>query len=241
MDSPLKITFTVSGGFVPPPYPLHLDAVLAYAATERNLLDLEDGEISKQALRSLADDLPLAKHVQDGEWVWMASAITPSQPALNDSRFYTQRRDKADYAEAVRTGQVQHGRYNREKPMTPYQFQIDTLRGAHRNLLGYYPVQKSFGDTATLELVAYCVGDAALIEEMLVGYGIVTHLGARRRSGHGRIESVEIAEDETALDGWKARVRPWRLLADDVPVQAAWKPPYWATENRGEAFMPVGL
>ena len=33
--TPLKVTFTVSGGFVPPPLPLHLDALLAYHVTRQ--------------------------------------------------------------------------------------------------------------------------------------------------------------------------------------------------------------
>ena len=37
--------------------------------------------------------------------------------------------------------------------MAPYQNKIDTLRGAHRNLLGFYPVLD------VTEVEAWCVGD----------------------------------------------------------------------------------
>lgn len=237
---PLRITFLVSGGWVPPPYPLHLDAVLAYAVTQRNLLDIED-DPSVDALRELGEQLPLSRFEQDGDWVWQASAIVPEGPVLNDSRFFTQRRDKIEYAEGVRDGRIQHGRYRQGSPMSPYQLQIDTMRGIHRNLLGYYPLQRAFGETAHLRLVAWCIGNKAMVEELLTDDRRPSHLGARRRSGHGRIESVQIEEDSTALDNWKLRVRPWMLREDDAPIHAAWRAPYWASEKRGLAYMPARL
>lgn len=239
-STPLKITFSVSGGWVPPPYPLHLDAVLAYAVTQRDLLDIEENP-TVEALRLLGEQLPLAKFELEGEWVWQASAIVPESFVMNDSRFFTQRRDKADYAEAVRDGSVQHGRHRHYAPMTPYQYQIDTQRGVHRNLLGFYPVQRPMDGSACLKLVAWCVGDKDLIEDILQSDRCPTHLGARRRSGHGRIESVTVEELIEAKEGWKLRVRPWPFSENDAPVQAAWRAPYWAVENKGQAFMPAGL
>jgi CRISPR type IV-associated protein Csf3 len=236
----LKVTFLVSGGWVPPPYPLHLDAVLAYVATQRSLLDIEDNP-SVETLRALGDDLPLARFEQDGDWVWKASAIVPAVDVLNDSRFYTQRRDKVAYAEEVRDGSILHGRHQPGVAMKPYQFLIDTLRGIHRNLLGYYPVQRPFDESELLKLVAYCVGDKDLVEEMLTDDRRPTHLGARRRSGHGRIESVQVEEAPEAKDAWMNRVRPWPLRADDVALQAACRAPYWAAENRRAAFCPVSI
>lgn len=242
--TPLKITFRVSGGLVPPPYPLHLDALLAYRVTKDTLHYLEDeGQPSVDALRALADDLPFARHEQDGEWVWKASAIMPVGKVANSSRFYTQRRDKADYVMRVVHGHVLHGRYKPGAPMTPYQFQIDTLRGVHRNLLGYYPIQHGYtrdGKDFCVELEAWCVGQRDVIEDYLTDGGI-THLGSRRRAGHGRIESVTVEEDAAALENWKLRVRPWAMREDDAPIQAAWRAPYWANENRGQAFCPLSV
>ena len=242
---PLKITFEVAGGWVPPPYPLHLDAVLAYAETFNALRDIEDNP-SVEALRALSDHLPLAKHEQEGEWVWKASAIMPEGPVMNDSRFYTQRRDKVDYACRIRDGSVMHGRHMSGKVMTPYQFQIDTARGVQRNLLGFYPVQQAFSTEASansnMKLVAWCVGNRDVIEELLSpSYGRVTHLGARRRSGHGKIVSVSVADDEAGQEYWKLRVRPWRMLDDDAPLEAACRAPYWAAENRGSMFCPLRI
>lgn len=237
---PLKITFTVSGGFVPPPYPFHLDGLLAYSATMRALDDIQ-GEPSKEALRELGEHLPLSRYEQDGEWVWMASALTLTGPTMNDSRFYTQRRDKVDYCEGVRDGSIQHGRHRPGSEFAPYQFQIDTLRGIHRNLLGYYPVQRSFSESSLQTVVAWCVGDKDLIEELLMDDRAPTHLGSRRRMGHGRIESITVEEDSAATGNWRNRVRPWPLCDGDIPIQAAVRPPYWAAENRMSAFIPGGL
>ena len=249
--NPLKITFKVSGGFAPPPLPLHLDALLAYQRTrqeDKRLLRPEH-EASISALRAIGERLPLEKHEQDGEWCWKASAIVPVGPVEVASRFYTQRRDQAEYSVRVAHGHVQHGRHriieNDGKqqcaPMEKRAYPIDTLRGVYRNLLGFYGTLKSSAPTSEfLELVAWCVGDQREIEARLRS-GVITHLGARRRSGHGRIEFILVEEDPTALENWKLRVRPWKMMEDDAAIQAAWKAPYWAIENRGQAFCPVGL
>lgn len=236
---PLKITFRVSGGLVPPAFPMHLDAILAFAETRDSLHYLEEGEVSVVALRELAATLPLARYEQDGEWVWKASAIFPESGRLaTTGRIFTQRRDKADYCLRVGAGDVQHGRHAPGVPLSPYQYQIDTLRGVHRNLLGFYSVQG--GLDGQLLLVAYCIGNRTAIEEILTS-GRITHLGARRRAGHGCIESVQVDVDEAAHEKWKLRVRPWQMLEDDATMQAAWRAPYWAKENQGQAFCPVGL
>lgn len=236
---PLKVTFRVTGGIVPPAFPMHLDAILAFAETRDSLHYLEEGGVSVSALRELANTLPLERHEHEGEWVWKASAIMPDVERLaTTGRIFTQRRDKADYCLRVGAGEVQHGRHTPGKPLEPYQYQIDTLRGVHRNLLGFYSIQEGF--TGPLDLAAYCVGNRAAIEEILTS-GRVTHLGARRRAGHGCIESVRVEVDETAHEKWKLRVRPWRMLDDDAEIQAAWRAPYWAKENQGQAFCPANL
>ncbi|KAB2839355.1 MAG: type IV CRISPR-associated protein Csf3 [Burkholderiales bacterium] len=240
---PLKISFWVSGGFVPPPYPLHLDAVLAYVETRAALRDLNESNSSVAALRALAEHLPLGRHEQDGGWCWMASALMPNGSVRNAGRFFTQRRDKEDYAARVARQELRHGRHPIGAPMAPYQYAIDTQRGVYRNLLGFYPVQHGMPDANTpdhLLLEAWCVGHRARIESLLQD-GWLTHLGARRRSGHGRIERISVARDETALEMWKQRVRPWPMLPEDVAIQAAAQPPYWAAELRGRAYCPTTL
>lgn len=236
--SPLRVTFQVSGGFVPPPYPLHLDALLAYAQTYDSLGDAsDDPSISK--LRSLAEDMPIQRFERDGEWCYMASALVPQGPVLNDARFYTQRMNQEDYSTRVGSGQVQHGRHRPGTPMERYQIQIDTARGVHRNLLGFYPIQQS-ADSNLLTLVGWCVAEKWWVEDRLLG-GRITHIGARRRSGHGKIQSILIEDDPEAAEKWNLRVRPWKMSDSDLEIQAAWHPPYWASENRGAAFCPQDI
>ncbi len=237
----LKVTFRVMGGVVSPPMPIHLDALLAYAETQARL-DPDDPYAPKdvQAMRAIADDLPLERFERDGEWVWKASALVPVGVSSGGSRFFTQRMNKKDFAIRVGEGDVQLGRYQHDKSlpaganMTPYQNKIDTLRGPFRNLLGFYPV---FDPNA---LVAWCIGDRERIKDILRN-GHITHIGARRRSGHGEIKDILIEPDSQADELWMRRVRPWPLLDEDVAIQAAWQAPYWAAENRGEAFCPKSL
>lgn len=237
---PLKITFRIQGGLVSPPYPIHLDALLAYAVTMARL-DPDDPPADIAALREIANDLPLERYEQDGEWVWKASALMPLGTIRNTSRFFTQRLDKKAYAVHVGEGRIQLGRYQPDPAlppgadMAPYQNKIDTLRGAHRNLLGFYPVLD------VTEVEAWCVGDRDGIEDYLVGRGLVTHIGARRRSGHGQVSAVCIQSAPDAEEMWKLRVRPWQMLENDAQIQAAWRAPYWATENKGQAFCPISL
>lgn len=236
---PLRVTFQIVGGWVAPAFPLHLDAVLAYSQTQRALDDLVE-EPTIAAIRSLADDLPLGKYELEDRAVWMASAIIPVGPVLNDSAIFVQRRNLHDYANRVDAGMIQHGKHRPGKTLEPYKLQLDTARGVYRNLLGFFPVQRAF-EGGILTLQAWCIGNAALIEELLTDDRRPTHLGARRRSGFGRIESVQIDEDETAHEKWTLRVKPWPLREDDVPIQAAYKPPYWALENVTNAFIPASL
>ena len=239
---PLKITFEVSGGFVPPPYPLHLDALIAYAVTQAGL-DPSNPELPTDivSLRAMSSDLPFEKYEQDGEWVWKASALMAEGRINHTSRFFTQRMDKAEYADLVGSGVVQMGRYQPDKglppgaDMKPYQNSIDSARGPFRNMLDFYPL------TEVESLVAWCVGDRDAIEDWLVHSGHVSHLGARRRAGHGFVKSVKIESCPEAADMWNVRVRPWQMREDDEKIQAAWKPPYWAAENKGKAYCPTIL
>ena len=239
--TPLKVTFRVSGGFVPPPYPFHLDALLAYAQTYDSLDDIGQGGDVGQ-LRALAANMPIRRFEQGGDWCYMASALTVDHAVLNDSRFYTQKISEEDYAARVDARQILHGkRHHPGVILERYQFPLKTAGGIHRNMLGFYPVQRGAKDgDAMLDLVAWCVAEQWWVEDRLSG-GRITHLGQRRRNGHGKIESISIVEDKAAMDKWQMRVRPWKLGEDDVEILAACQPPYWAPENRRLAFCPKSL
>ncbi|HDR9131987.1 TPA: hypothetical protein QDA91_003112 [Burkholderia vietnamiensis] len=230
----LKVTFHLETPYVSPGYPIHLDALVAYAMTQSSLDLLPEGA-DVQDLRALADRLPFGRHEQDGEWVWQASALMPAGVVRHSSHFYTQRRNERTYADLVGSGEIIQGRYRVGRELDPYGLTIDTARGVHRNMLGHYPL------TSTDALVAWCIGDEEWLQEVMIDSGYLTHIGARRRAGHGRVRAIEIQADEAASDLWRMRVRPWPMLADDAPVQAAWKAPYWVVGNRGPAFCPASL
>lgn len=239
---PLRITFKVSSEVSSPQHPMHLDSLLAFALT-RFHLDPDDPQAPRDvsALRAIADALPLERFERDGAFVWKASAIQPVGPVHHSSRFYTQRMDKMALAIAAGSGRVQWGRYQPDPrvpagaDMAPHQGKIDTLRGPFRNLCDYYPTLLAD------EWVAWCIGDEHAIRELLIERGYVTHLGARGSKGHGQIREIAIARDETALELWKRRVRPWRMVDDDVDVQWAWKLPYWEKAHKGPAYCPASL
>lgn len=232
---PLKIVFRVAGGLVLSANPMHLDAVLAYAQTQSTLDNTDFDSDETVDIRSVAtsQELPLAKHEQDGDWVWKSSAATIAGPTFGEWRFFNRSIDEEILVANIAEGRVAHGGRNGKM--------YDPQRGMHRKMADSYPIQRSFNPkSALIECVFWCIGDEAGIRRLLDS-GYVTHLGALRRIGHGRIVHYSICEDAGALENWKLRVRPWRFLDDDVPVQAAWRPPYWAADQRGQAFAPATI
>lgn len=227
---PLKITFKVANGVVKSGLPIHLDALLAYAVTERNRSDIEDNP-TIETLRALGEDLPLDKHAQSSDWVWKASALMPVGDVYQSSSFYTQRINQEDFARRVVDGSIKKaGKTLPLEEMKPHQYKIDVVRGSQRALLGYHPVSH------VQDLVAYCVGDKDKIEEILKEYGYITHIGGRRRSGFGHVLDVIVEPCDEALELWVHRIRPWRMSKSDVPVFATTKAPYWEKRARGNNF-----
>jgi CRISPR type IV-associated protein Csf3 len=229
---PLKITFHLVSDMVYPSMPLHLDALIAYAKTQDNLVLLED-EPTQEALLALADNLPFVRHTQDGDWVYKASALMPLGDMTHSRLFYTQRNNLAALAELMVNKKVKSS----IKTLVPmsHSNKLDTTRGAQRNLLGY------FNTTNVKALVAYCVGDKDELQEYLVDSGWITHIGARRRQGLGMLSHIEIEEDVLANEMWQWRVKPFKTLDNDTQVIATCKPPYWMKVNSQLAFMPSEL
>ena len=113
---------------------------------------------------------------------------------------------------------------------------IDTARGLLKNQFDFYPV------VSISALSAWCIGDIDELEALLPPEsGLLTHIGKRARIGHGRIRSIRIEHAEEATDKWRLRVLPWQESPNYLPIQAAFRPPYWAAENRGMAFVPTEL
>lgn len=232
---PLKIVFRVAGGLVLSANPIHFDAVLAYAQTQSALDNTDFDNTDAMNIRTIAtsQELPLAKHEQGGDWVWKSSAATLAGPTFGEWRFFNRSIDEETLIADIAEGRVAYGGRNGKM--------YDPARGMYRKMADSYPIQRSFNPkSALIECVFWSIGDEAGIRQLLDS-GYVTHLGALRRMGHGRIVDYSIDEDADALQNWKLRVRPWQLLDDDVPVQSAWRPPYWAADHRGQAFAPATL
>lgn len=232
---PLKITFTLANDMVYPAMPLHLDALLAYAVTQDNLVTLGDNP-SPDDLLALSEDMPIAKHEQDGQWVYKASALAPEGLMTHSRHFFTQRQDPAKMAALIVNGKVQYNRYKGEAlPPLSHKMKLDLTRGAQRNLLGYYSI------TNVPTMTAYCVADRDFVEEYLIDSGWITHIGGRRRQGLGRLARVDIETCDAAQTLWQNRVKPFALHEDDTPIIATCRPPYWEKANQQPAFIPALL
>ena len=235
---PLRITFHLSTPMVAPAYPIHLDALVAFAVTEQRLADPDTPKDC--LLRDLAEQLPLARHEHPQGWVWQASALIPSDVGEQSIRAWTRRTNTDDLSERIGRKEIEIGArsHNALFGDSPRQnaMKLDTQRGLLKNMLQFYPTVE------IRKLEAWCIGDIDQLGYLLdPGTGLISHLGKRGRIGHGQIISVDIDGDETAHEQWKKRVLPWRESADYVSVQAAARPPYWSPENRQNTFMPVTL
>ena len=242
---PLKITWGLSTPLVTTGNPIHLDALVAYAKTAKSLREasLVSDVPHGLLVRELANELPLGKETRGQDWVWQASVLRPldNAPSLHGMRFWTRRTDSYDIARRTGLNQfetmTQRGRRlagEPEKPpkaLKPYAMKIDTVRGIDKNMYKFYP-------TKTLSQVqAWCIGNLSELHDLLAPEaGYITHIGPRKRSGHGQVCSFEIIEDEQALTHWSNRVLP-SPHDGAVEMSLATQPPYWAPENRRASFV----
>lgn len=226
---PLRCEWELSTDVVGMTLPLHLDSLVAYAQTEEHLRT-QDLDVMGAELRELAAELPLRKHSNNGDWCWMASALIPSQQAGHSMRMWTRKTDVYDYAHRVEAQQI-----NVRFQSKPYEARINTNSGLMKNCFQFIPAR------TIRKFTAYCIGDPdRLLELLSPESGYINHLGARGRSGFGRIKCFEIVEDEAASIHWSQRILPWPQDGFE-PIYAANKPPYWAAENKVMSYIPAHL
>ena len=88
----------------------------------------------------------------------------------------------------------------------------------------------------------YGVGHADLVLEVLKD---ISFIGKKRSAGYGEVSGWEVLEGE--LDGVEGYLgeplRPvpverWSAGGSWVPVEAAWKAPYWDVRSRTKCFVP---
>lgn len=225
----LRVEIKLVTPMVLPAMPIHLDALLAYAVTE-DALAVADADAS--SIRDLANPIlesMLGRHEQDGEWVWKASAMLPEDVGDTYLRMWTRKTDPYDLADRMETQIATKAKFPLQKP---FALKIDTVRGLLKNHFNFYPVRE------VGRLVGWCVGDKDEIHERLFTH--IHHVGQRRRSGHGRVASIIVTNDEAAYDNWMLRIMPWKMNGYH-PMQAAFRPPYWAIENRTLAYCPPSI
>lgn len=245
---PLRITWGLTSPLVTSGNPIHLDALVAYAKTQQALAELAfsgsaDEPMSDRMVRDLAADLPLAKARQGDDWVWQASAVLalPGAVTSRGMRFWTRKTDPYDIANRTELGQFESlaerdrrlaGKVIKpKKPLKPYAGKVDLERGMTKNMYKFFPVN------SIRQVQAWCIGDPDELHALLAPEsGYLTHIGPRKRSGHGAIDAFEIVEDDSARELWAQRVLPWPHEGA-VEMNLASRPPYWAAENRGVCYV----
>ena len=104
-------------------------------------------------------------------------------------------------------------------------------------------ILSSYSAKSTPFLEWHAVGEP---EAVLAVLKDVPYIGKRRVSGYGEISTWELAPSE--LDGicgyLNEPLRPipverWTHGGDWIPVEAAWKAPYWEVRNRTKCFVPA--
>lgn len=201
-----------------------VDVVLANEMVEptRPLLldslleELAAGRLKYQCKRPV--ELPLAVARSEEGWCYKASAFA-WRVAWRDQCNITR---KLDVGKMVQDGQ---------RGLVDVRSKPNLGVGPHRNYLLAYPVI-GLQEPAS----AYGVGDIAAVRELL---SRCSHLGGKRRLGHGRIASLDVVaiEDDAA---WMWRPLPWAHNGY-VPCVAAVTPPYFRRDRRMQAYAPAEL
>jgi CRISPR type IV-associated protein Csf3 len=223
----IRITWELATPIVAGGYPLHLDALVAYAVAKEGM----QANPEKWQPNAILD-LPLQAQRNGDVVCYQASALIPSTPGEHGMRFWTRRTNTQAYAGAVEDGQV---RSKSKFPLKPYGMKIDTVRGTFKQMFKFYPVRQ----VRTLQ--AWCIGDLDRLAELLQPEsGLINYIGAKGRMGHGRVMNFDIQSDDSAVEKWTQRVLPWPKDGY-IPVQAAAAPPYWDVSNRTDAWIHPDL
>ncbi len=103
-------------------------------------------------------------------------------------------------------------------------------------------VINAYDATVASAVVWYATGDKDAVLEVLQE---VRFIGKRRAAGYGEVTCWEVEDgDLDGLTGYLAEpLRPipvdrWTEGGDQIAIDTAWKPPYWAIENRAKCYAP---
>lgn len=225
--TPLRLTWQLASPIVIGAYPLHLDALVAFALAQETAQT--HGGVQDFAATL---NLPLAHEIRDGKTCVMASALLPVEPGEHSMRMWTRKSDPYEYAARIEAG---HLSSRTRFPLKPYALKFDTQRGTFKQMFKFFAVRH----VRTVQ--AWCVGDMDRLTELLAPEaGLITYLGAKTRMGYGRVLEFDIAYDEMANECWTKRILPWST-PNSVQIEAASSLPYWEIKNRGVAYVDPAL
>jgi CRISPR type IV-associated protein Csf3 len=202
---PIRIDFDLASPVIEPTYPMHLDGLLAWAAVDEAI------EAGVERPLATQESLPLAS--QNG--VWCASAVLFDYSNSAETVAMVKRTDPLAISDALVSGVLKKA---------PNKLNLQS--GPWRQALFFSQCRHARVATA------YCVGDKQRVESLLER---VRYLGAKRRLGFGRVQSITVVDDETAREGWKKRVLSHQEQGY-VPIQAVTSPPYWERARADTAW-----
>lgn len=220
--TPFKVTIRFrSPVVIESEYPIHLDALIAWAVVKD--LELAGHDSPWAAGDDLSSCLACAEN-EEGK-VWKASRLmfTPNRERVMINMI--RKSDPETFLSDQTAGYFEHGRKISG---------IDTRSGQYRAYQMLVPYQ--WMDKAE----AWGVGD---LDEVRSHLSQLSNIGKMGRNGFGLIESVEVKADPEAEDKWRLRVLPPGLEGavgvEYAPAFHCLQAPYWRKTSRVMAMEPV--
>lgn len=219
---PFKVTFRFESPLVvDSEYPIHLDALIAWAVSD----EAEQG--GSDDAWAEADDLSFVLDAAENEHgrVWKASRLVFTPCTERIPMNMIRKSNPGAVLEDYDAGRFAHARAVNLIKTGSGQYR------AYQMFINYQWMVKA---------EAWGVGDIETTKELL---GRLRNVGKKGANGFGRIESIDVAPCDKAEVRWRLRVLP--LGMDGVPgVDYATgyhclRAPYWKKLNRVEALEPI--
>lgn len=211
--TPIQVRFRLVRPMHLPSYPIHLDALLAWARVQEAEEQGMDDPYATQ------EDLPLERSGRGEDAVWCASQIL-ARPLAPPMQLVMTKRFELDALAHAKDRAFSGG--PNKLPMGTGPFKAFVLNA---------PV------AWVGEVVAYALGDPERVGELLER---VPSIGKLRRNTLGKIAERRILPDSRAREAWKLRVMP-DPIPGYQPIQATIAPPYWDKTRRRTAYCPVEI
>lgn len=247
---PLRITIFLRTPVVEAEAARNLDSLLAWCMVEEARTKGPEPDYD-----AIHEALPLERAEGEGGWVWKASQLIEGGRYQTNARWLSRKFWSEGYAEMYESGRMivsgQKGlgvptdrltAVPSDKPRRDGKYmvqtgakagQIDTSRNHTKNAGFFYSV------AGMHRLTAFAVGDRERIEHLLNTYA--THVGKRRRLGHGEVRHIQVERDPSGAILWSQRVMPWKIHETDIPCESPLRPPYWRRERAVAAWKPRDL